>query len=118
MQEFTARREAAAATNPLAGAAEPKRSVKQRLMHEALRLGLMFLYLWVVFGLFVLHERIVRGELGLGFHRGGLEPRPRAARSAARLCGDGRSSAVRAPLEATNGRTGAAGMPCRFFSSN
>ena len=72
MQEFTARREAAAATNPLAGAAEPKRSVKQRLMHEALRLGLMFLYLWVVFGLFVLHERIVRGKLGLGFQAQGF----------------------------------------------
>jgi hypothetical protein len=37
----------------------PKRSLKQRTSHEAKRLVAMFLYLWVLFGLFALHESIV-----------------------------------------------------------
>ena len=41
-------------------------------MHEVVRFGLMFVYLWVVFGLFVLHERIIRGQMGLGFQAQGF----------------------------------------------
>ena len=37
-----------------------------------MRFGLMFVYLWVVFGLFVLHERIIRGQMGLGFQAQGF----------------------------------------------
>jgi hypothetical protein len=41
-------------------------------MHEATRFGLMFVYLWLVFGLFVLFERIIRGQMGLGYQSQGF----------------------------------------------
>ena len=67
MQESSTSPDAVAGAHPSAGATEPKRSVKDRLVHEALRFGPMFVYLWVVFALFVLHERIIRGQMGLGY---------------------------------------------------
>ena len=43
------------------------RSIKHRLVHEAVRFVWIFLYLWVLFGLFVLNERIILGQRGIGF---------------------------------------------------
>ena len=42
MQEFSTSPDAVAGAHPSAGATEPKRSVKDRLVHEALRFGPMF----------------------------------------------------------------------------
>jgi hypothetical protein len=47
-------------------------SWKDRLANEVTRFGLMFVYLWLVFGLFVLFERIVRGQMGLGYQSQGF----------------------------------------------
>jgi len=41
-------------------------------VHEVTRFGLMFFYLWLVFGLFVLFERIIRGQMGLGYQPQGF----------------------------------------------
>ncbi|MBS0558631.1 MAG: hypothetical protein JSR21_01110 [Proteobacteria bacterium] len=43
------------------------RSLKHRVAHEAIRFFWIFLYLWVLFGLFVLNERIILGQRGIGF---------------------------------------------------
>jgi hypothetical protein len=48
------------------------RSLKERAIHEARRVVVLFLYLWVMFGLFALHERIILRENGLDFTRQGL----------------------------------------------
>jgi len=45
----------------------PKRSLKQWASHEAKRLVAMFLYLWVLFGLFVLHESIVLAKHDINY---------------------------------------------------
>lgn len=52
---------------PEAGTAvEGSRSkLRGRAIHEVRRFMLMFLYLWVLFGLFVLNERIVLGQRGI-----------------------------------------------------
>jgi hypothetical protein len=52
--------------------AKATRSAKDRLMHEVSRFGLMFVYLWLVFGLFVLFERTIRGQMGLGYQSQGF----------------------------------------------
>ena len=53
-----ARRDATTGARPSADTTGPsRRSVKNKLVHEATRFGLMFVYLWLVFGLFVLFER-------------------------------------------------------------
>jgi len=49
-----------------------KRSVKERLIEEFKRFLVMFVYLWVLFGLFALHEKIVLRESGLDFTRQGF----------------------------------------------
>ena len=41
--------------------------LKERALDEARRFVLLFLYLWVLFGLFVLNERIILREQGLNF---------------------------------------------------
>jgi hypothetical protein len=50
------------------GAAGPRRTVKGRLAHETTRFFLMFVYLWVQFGLFALHESIILGKMGRAYH--------------------------------------------------
>ena len=49
-----------------------KPSWKHRLAHEVARFGLMFLYLWVVFVLFVLLEKTIRGQVGLDYQAQGF----------------------------------------------
>jgi hypothetical protein len=52
------------------------KSLRQKVMHRAVeeikRFGVMFLYLWILFGLFALHERIILHENGLNFTRQGF----------------------------------------------
>ena len=72
MQKGSTTRDAATGARTATGATEPRRSTRDRLVHEVARFGLMFVYLWVVFGLFVLHERIIRGQMGLGFQAQGF----------------------------------------------
>ncbi len=73
MQETPAERDAATEAHPSARATESSsRSMKDRLLHEATRFGLMFVYLWLVFVLFVLFERIIRGQMGLGYQSQGF----------------------------------------------
>ena len=72
MQKGSTTRDAATGARTATGATEPRRSTRDRLVHEVVRFGLMFVYLCVVFGLFVLHERIIRGQMGLGFQAQGF----------------------------------------------
>lgn len=44
-----------------------KHNFWQRVLNEAKRLVVIFLYLWVIFGLFVLDERIILRQRGLAF---------------------------------------------------
>jgi hypothetical protein len=48
-------------------AATRGRNLAERAVDEAKRFLVMFLYLWIVLGLFVLHERIILGQRGIGF---------------------------------------------------
>ena len=48
------------------------RKLKERALDEAKRFLVMFLYLWVLFGLFVLNERIILGERGISFSSDGF----------------------------------------------
>lgn len=73
MQEIPAERVATTEAHPSAKASgSSSRSMKDRLLLEATRFGLMFVYLWLVFGLFVLFERIIRGQMGLGYQSQGF----------------------------------------------
>src|SRR5262249_11002238 len=45
-----------------------RRNVKDRFAHESIRFLLIFVYLWVQFGLFALHESIVLGKMGRAYH--------------------------------------------------
>ena len=47
-------------------------SLKERAIHEVRRFVVLFLYLWLLFGLCALHERIILRENGLNFTRQGL----------------------------------------------
>ncbi len=68
MQDTPAGRAAITEAHPSAKATgSSSRSMNDRLLHEAARFGLMFVYLWLVFGLFVLFERIIQGQMGLGY---------------------------------------------------
>lgn len=51
------------ATAPTDGA----RNLQTRVLDEARRFAVLFLYLWILFGLFVLNERIILREHGIGF---------------------------------------------------
>lgn len=46
---------------------KPKRNLKARLVHEAKSFAAMFVYLWVLFGLFGLHEFSVLAQYGIHF---------------------------------------------------
>jgi hypothetical protein len=62
----------------LPGAAEParlgkpKRDLKARLIREAKSLLVIFVYLWVLFGLFALHESLVLAQHGIKFEIWGV----------------------------------------------
>jgi len=43
------------------------RTIKHRLLDEFRRFVLLFLYLWVIFGMFVLNERIILGQQGINY---------------------------------------------------
>ncbi len=43
------------------------RTLKQRAAHELRRFLLMFVYLWVLFGLFGIHEEVVLKQRGISF---------------------------------------------------
>jgi hypothetical protein len=53
-------------------AGERARTLKQRVADEMRRFLVMFLYLWVLFGLFVLNERIILGQHGISFSSQGF----------------------------------------------
>jgi hypothetical protein len=73
MQDPPASRDATTGARPSADTTgSSRRSLKDRFVHEATRFGLMFVYLWLVFGLFVLFERIIRHQMGLGYHSQGF----------------------------------------------
>jgi hypothetical protein len=46
--------------------------LRERFLDEARRFAVMFLYLWVLFGLFVLNERIILDQRGIGFSSHGF----------------------------------------------
>src|SRR6478672_13734147 len=50
----------------------PKRSWKQRIVHNFRELAAMFLYLWLLFALFAWHEKIVLARHGIEFKPFGL----------------------------------------------
>lgn len=63
-------------TSAPGNAGDPAQSGLQRitrkLKHEAQEWVVMFLYLWVVFGLFALHQSILRAELHQDYHLQGF----------------------------------------------
>ena len=48
-------------------ASDHHRSIGDRIADEVKRFVVMFLYLWILFGLFVLNERIILGQRGINF---------------------------------------------------
>jgi hypothetical protein len=46
--------------------------LKARALEEVRRFAVMFVYLWILFGLFVLNERIILGQRGIGFSSQGF----------------------------------------------
>ena len=64
--------------NGAAGVAEeggqnkPKRSLKERAVHEVKRLAAMFVYLYVLFALFLIHESIVLAQHEISFSHYGF----------------------------------------------
>jgi hypothetical protein len=48
------------------------KQLKARAVEEIRRFGVMFFYLWILFGLFVLNERIILGQRGIGFSMQGF----------------------------------------------
>jgi hypothetical protein len=63
---------APASTSDQAGNGPPKRSLKDRLLHEAKRLVGIFLYLWVLLGLFAIHESIVLAKHNIPYRPFGV----------------------------------------------
>ena len=61
-----------APTSDQAGNGPPKRSIKERLLHEAKRLAGIFLYLWVLLGLFAIHESIVLAKHNIPYRPFGV----------------------------------------------
>lgn len=53
-------------------ATAPKRNWIGRAIHEGKRFLAMFLYLWIMFALFLLHESVVLAQHGIGFTRYGF----------------------------------------------
>jgi hypothetical protein len=51
---------------------ERKQGLKSRAIGEFNRFAAMFIYLWILFGVFVLNEKIVLGERGISFEAEGL----------------------------------------------
>jgi hypothetical protein len=51
---------------------ESAHTLKQRVLHEIHRFVVMFLYLWVLFGLFVLNEGIILRQHGISFSSQGF----------------------------------------------
>ena len=49
-----------------------KRGLKQRIVDEVVKFLIAALYLWVVFGVFALHESVVSGKNHIDFHFYGL----------------------------------------------
>lgn len=47
-------------------------SLKARALKELRRFVIMFVYLWILFGLFVLNERIILGQRGIGISMQGF----------------------------------------------
>jgi hypothetical protein len=47
-------------------------ALRDRALDEVRRFAVMFLYLWILFGLFVLNERIILDQRGIGFTLHGL----------------------------------------------
>ena len=50
----------------------PRSRLIDRAVGEARRFAVMFFYLWVLFGLFVLNERIILGKQGISFSSHGF----------------------------------------------
>ena len=63
---------APARTSDRAGSGQPKRGLKDRLLHEAKRLFGTFLYLWVLLGLFAIHESIVLAKHNIPYRPFGV----------------------------------------------
>lgn len=51
---------------------ETARTLKQRLAEEMRRFFVMFVYLWILFGLFVLNEQIILRQHGISFSSQGF----------------------------------------------
>ena len=49
-----------------------RHTMKEKLVHELTRFSAMFLYLWLQFGLFALHEDIIRAQTGLDYKAQGF----------------------------------------------
>lgn len=49
------------------GDRQTKRNLKERAVHEVKTLAVMFIYLWILLGVFVLHESIVLAEHHINF---------------------------------------------------
>ena len=49
-----------------------RKRFKARAVEEMRRFAVLFLYLWVLFGLFALHERIILRQRGIGFSSQGF----------------------------------------------
>jgi hypothetical protein len=60
------------ASDATAEAGRHKGSLTARALEEVRRFVVLFVYLWVLFGLFALHERVILHENGLNFTRQGV----------------------------------------------
>src|SRR5690242_16146523 len=49
-----------------------KQKLKARAIDEVRRFAVLFVYLWILFGLFVLNERIILRQQGIGFSSQGF----------------------------------------------
>jgi hypothetical protein len=72
MPQHSITRDGSRATPEPPGAGGHRRTKTERLVHELTKFSLMFLYLWLQFGLFVLHENIIRAQTGLDYQMQGF----------------------------------------------
>jgi fumarate reductase subunit C len=54
--------------SPISGEGSHKRSLKQRVVDEVIEFSAIVFYLWVMFGVFALHESVVSGKDHINYH--------------------------------------------------
>src|ERR1700759_908280 len=63
---------ATAKVEPASGQKEPKRTFKQRILHNFKEVAAMFLYLWLLFALFTYHKALVLAQHNIDYRPFGV----------------------------------------------